>query len=260
MSNDRKVSSKNKNPNYQFFCGLLYHARSYDRPWYGKAIKKRKDLIDMELTQTSLFDYDYEPKKSVNLSITDDMTMKAIKTVLNLALSQNAFNEKMAQEIVDWLEDKEYYVLLERGYEVSYRTLAFANFTKAIQTLGTCQMVAIDSAKIRLTKLLNLPNNENAIINVLAHEVLHGILPLWENHGKEFKNAMEVLNKELDLDIVVRGLHGGTVKKPPYKYEVYCAHCHKFLGGYYRKGEVIKNKKRFHCNFCEGKLDIVQKY
>lgn len=216
----------------------------------------------MEWICDNLFDYDYEPVKSVNLSITKDMTMKAIKTVLNLALRQHTYNKKIVQEIIEWLEEKEYETLKNHGYPVNKRTLTFDDFQDWKRILGQCDLGYHETGKatIGLSKYLTLPNNENAIINVLAHEVLHGILPFEEIHGKVFKGAMAILNEELNLNIVVRGLHEGKVMEIPRKYEVYCPACKEVWAKYFRKGEVIKNISFIHCPKCGGKLKVHQNY
>lgn len=217
----------------------------------------------MEWKCDNLFDYDYEPEKSVNLSITKGMTMKAIKTVLNLALRQHTYNKKMVQEIVDWLGEKEYDVLLNHGYPVHKRELSFRDFKGWKRTLGQCcfERHKKGIAFIELSKYLTLANNENAIINVLAHEVLHGILPRTETHGLIFKGAMQIVNDELNLHIVVRGLYEGKVIKIPPKYEIYCPVCKEVWGKYYRKGEYVKNVNIFYCPKCYHKhLKVRQNY
>ena len=216
----------------------------------------------MEWICGNLFDYDYEPKKSVNLSITKDMTMKAIKTVLNLALRQHTFNKKLVQEIIDWLEEKEYEVLKNHDYPVTKRILAFEDFKDWKRILGQCNLGYYETGTgtIGLSKYLKLVNNENAIINVLAHEILHGILPFEEIHGEIFKGAMQIVNDELHVNIVVRGLHEGKVMEIPHKYEVYCPFCKTVWAKYYRKSEIVKNVGHYHCPKCGKALKVHRNY
>ena len=81
-----------------------------------------------------------------------------------------------------------------------------------------------DKADISLSKILKVKDNADGIINVIAHEVLHGILPYDECHGNYFETGMYVVNEKLGIHILEKGIVGKYIK-PKYKYELYCPHC-----------------------------------
>ena len=213
------------------------------------------------MSNVSLFDYDYEPIVTAPLTISLNFPLSVLKTMVNNALNRNALTDSLVQKVIDWLKEKELKVLQSVGIGVKDRSLTFKTFTRAFRTLGTCRLFLHnpDFGEICLSKHLKLKDNSDGIINVLAHEVLHGILPYAEGHGALFKRAMSIVNKSLSLQIQLKGVHG-KVEVPKVKYEVYCPCCGRVLARYMKAAKVVKHPNRYICPECGDKVKIRKLY
>ena len=196
---------------------------------------------------------DYEP-----LKISLDMDLAHVKNVINRALKINNLNDCLIQDVIVWLKEKELEALNRTYLTIRNRDLYFRKFTNAYYKYGTCYLLRYypDEADIEITQHLKVQGNANGIINVLAHEVLHGILPPGVHHGSDFKYAMNVINDRLDINIRVRGIVG-KVEKPKPKYQVYCPHCDRVLASYLRKCDKVNNPQDYRCKRCKGEVKVI---
>ena len=197
----------------------------------------------------TLWDYTDIPMK-----VSNEMPFDKVKEVVNLALERNTLGDSLVQQVIDWLKVKEMYILSAANFPVKDRDLYFNGFNHAWHVFGHCT-IYYSYAEIQLTKHLKLPDNANGIINVLAHEILHGILPVGTQHSSVFRMAMERLNVELPVQIVVRGIHG-KVERPKPKYELYCPCCNTVFQRLLRKSKTVKDPGRYYCSHCKVDLEI----
>lgn len=166
--------------------------------------------------------------------------------------SENTFT-KTCNEIVQTLKYKEIKILYNHYYDTVNRNLVFTGFHRAKTAAGKCvEYKNRMDAEITLSKDICLEDNGKYILDVLAHEVLHGILPFNEHHGNLFKTCMNVLNKEMNIHIVTRGFLGKM--KNEYKYEVYCPKCGRVFMKYYRKCMNVDYPEFYKCHECQENL------
>ena len=239
--------------NYFFFEAPVYHSSPLGRCGVHEASKKER-MISMMMEQSLFeFTYDYEP-----LTISYNMDISNVKEVINRALKLGRLTESFVQDILNWLKEKELEILERTYLPIRNRDLTFMGFSDAYRRLGHCRLYYYypDDGDIWITKHLNVEDNADGIINVLAHEVLHGILPYRENHRQDFKYGMNVLNDRLSIDIRVRGLVG-KMEKPTPKYELYCPCCHKVVGKFLRRCKKVNEPENFCCKKCRGPLELI---
>lgn len=194
-------------------------------------------------------DYEYEDEHT-------PVTVNSIKEVINLGLEYKTLRMDFMQAITDWLAVQEQLILSEYAFDLCERKIHFMGIDGRLRSAGHCKTVNIKPiAEIYLSKWLFVPGNAYGIVNVLAHEVLHAILPFGEKHGMKFKAALSILNRRLGLQMRVVGIVS-KVKYGPLKYEVYCPHCNKVLRRYFRKGKCVKNIKDFKHLACGTTLKV----
>lgn len=186
------------------------------------------------------------------------MSTFALSMVLDLdsELKYGHVTDVTIQSYISKIREKEIEVLKKNYYDFEEREVLFQGFNKRVHTYGICHldMRTPMLARITLTKYLLMQGNGEDLINVIAHEVLHGLLPFGEHHGYAFKSAMKCLNRELGLHIVIRG-HcklAGAVKP---KYEVYCPDCGMVIGKYYRKVKLVKYPYQYRHKGCNCRLE-----
>lgn len=209
------------------------------------------------MNQMSLLDVDTAPVSTTLPNVSWDMSLGDVKEVVNQALALNLLNNEMIQSIIDWLKSREMQALRPTNLPLEDRDIYFKGFNRAYKTYGICHFYPYypEIAKIELTKHLKLKDNANGIINVLAHEVLHAILPLEETHGRIFKNAMTIVNEKLSVHIKVRGI-SGMVEKPKIKYELYCPCCGYVFRKYIKKTGIASRPSSRYCSRCERTLRV----
>ena len=160
------------------------------------------------------------------------------------------------QTYVSKIREKEIEILKKNYFDLEERDLFFQGFNRKVRTYGICHldMRTPMFARISLTKHLLIQGNGEALVNVIAHEVLHGLLPFGEHHGYAFKSAMRCLNRELGLHIKVRAdSELASAVKP--KYEVYCPDCGMVIGKYYRKAKLVKYPHNYRHKGCNCRLE-----
>jgi len=102
--------------------------------------------------------------------------------------------------------------------------------------------------------------NEDIIKNTIMHEIIH-CFPYCNNHGKEFKNYANIINKELGYNISRIGDKESDyknsnleyAKENNYKYKIECQNCSQvFFRQRYSKNFVNK----YRCGKCGGEFKV----
>lgn len=82
------------------------------------------------------------------------------------------------QDLVTYFKKKEIPVLKNLPTPVIEREITFTKIMRAYRVAGRCYThLKRNTAEIEISKHILLPGNGKAIIDVIAHEVLHGLLP-----------------------------------------------------------------------------------
>ena len=104
--------------------------------------------------------------------------------------------------------------------------------------------------------------NNKTIKNTILHEIIH-CFPDCNNHGKQFKEYAELINKKLGYNISRLGNKQEDYKKSNleyrdealnYKYKIICENCEQT---YFRQRLSKNFSKKFRCGICKGKLKIL---
>lgn len=104
--------------------------------------------------------------------------------------------------------------------------------------------------------------DESIIKNTIMHEIIH-CFPYCNNHGKQFKEYANFINKKLEYDISRVGDKKEDYAKSnieynenvKYKYKIICNKCGQT---YYRQRINKDLTKKYRCGLCQGKLNILQ--
>lgn len=102
---------------------------------------------------------------------------------------------------------------------------------------------------------------EKIIKNTVMHEIIH-CFPYCNNHGKEFKKYVDLINKNLGYEISRVGNKKEDYKKSnveynentKFNYEIICKKC----GQHFYRQRLMKNFViKYRCGKCGGKLGII---
>lgn len=102
--------------------------------------------------------------------------------------------------------------------------------------------------------------NEDIIKNTIMHEIIH-CFPYCNNHGKEFKNYANIINKELgynvsrtgDKQLDYKNSNLEYTEENNYKYKIECQNCSQvFFRQRYNKNFINK----YRCGKCGGKFRV----
>lgn len=102
--------------------------------------------------------------------------------------------------------------------------------------------------------------NEDIIKNTIIHEIIH-CFPYCNNHGKEFKNYANIINKGLGYNVSRTGNKEADYKKSNiqykeennYKYKIECQNCMQI---FYRKRYSKNFVKKYRCGKCGGSFKV----
>lgn len=209
--------------------------------------------------ELSLFNYvnPYYEQDKVEIEALPINSISDMVNIINLCLRQynDSLFKKMMDKIVKQLKNLEYKILEDKGYskDLVLRSIEYKGFHKSKRSYGECRLSYINQhAVVTLGKNLIIKDNGKGILNVLAHEVLHGILPYREMHGCIFKNTMNMLNRELHLEMRVTGINGKA--KPNHLYELYCPKCNKVYIKHYRMCDEVRMPEMYECKCCRQRL------
>lgn len=143
-------------------------------------------------------------------------------------------------------------ILCEAGIAARLRKIVSVRITSGVREYGSCNIPRADDSECRLafSGHLFFAGNAAALIDVIAHELLHACLPPREGHGEIFHRGMALLNKKLGLHIEVYSEKNAIRQSESlYRYKVICAACgNRFY--YLRAGAVVKHPSRYRCAKC----------
>lgn len=194
--------------------------------------------------------------------ITREMTLEEIcRRYDQIFESKNEMDMRnFLWNLISYMKEKEISILRTKYYFIEERSMVLERITRAYHTYGTCRLHSNNkNAEIKITKHILLPGNGMAIINVIGHEVLHGLLPFNERHGSRFQMGMELINKKLGTHIQIKGLGDGKCEKAknrPYRHEEYCPKCGKVVGRYKTCSKSVKHPEKYCHNPCKVPLKV----
>ncbi len=158
----------------------------------------------------------------------------------------------LARDLVGILGPAIENLLREAGGSVRLRKITSVRITRGVREYGSCNIPVANDAECRLafSGHLFFPGNAAALIDVIAHELLHACLPTREGHGVIFHRGMALLNDALGLHIEVYSEKTAIRQSEAlYRYKVVCAACkNEFY--YLRAGAVVKHPSRYRCAKC----------
>ena len=143
-------------------------------------------------------------------------------------------------------------VLIGEGVPARFRKITSVRITRGVREYGSCNIPRVNDAECRLafSGHLFFAGNAAALIDVVAHELLHACLPPREGHGGNFHRGMALLNKALGIHIEVYSEKTAIRQSESlYRYNVICTACgNEFY--YLRAGAVVKHPSRYRCAKC----------
>ena len=143
-------------------------------------------------------------------------------------------------------------LLRKAGLSARHRKITAVRITRGVREYGSCNIPRANDTECRLafSGHLFFRGNAAALLDVIAHELLHACLPSREGLGEKFHRGMTLLNETLGLHIEVYSEQ--TVIRQSeslYRYKVVCAACgNEFY--YLRAGAVVKHPSRYRCAKC----------
>lgn len=195
------------------------------------------------------------PVMNVQKPAITDMTVEEMIHNIDIAIrlkSENSF-KKTCNEIVQVMKNKEIEILYNHYVDTVNRNLQYVGFHTDKLAVGKCYTHHDNlNAEITISKNIYVENNGKDILDVLAHEVLHGILPYEEHHGRLFKKSMHLIEKELKVKIGTKGYDGKM--KIGFKYEIYCPKCGRVFARYFRKCSGVDYCESYKCRRCQETL------
>ena len=143
-------------------------------------------------------------------------------------------------------------ILRKAGLSARLRQIVSVRITRGVREYGSCNIPRANETECRLafSGHLFFAGNAAALIDVVAHELLHACLPSREGHGEKFHRGMALLNEALGLHIEVYSEKTAIRQSEAlYRYKVVCAACgNQFY--YLRAGAVVKHPSRYRCAKC----------
>ena len=158
----------------------------------------------------------------------------------------------LARDLIDVLGPAVESALHEAGIRAGLRRVVSVRITRGVREYGSCNIPKANDAECRLafSGHLFFAGNAAALVDVVAHELLHACLPPREGHGEVFHRGMALLNEALGLHIEVYSEKNAIRQSESlYRYKVVCAACgNQFY--YLRAGAVVKHPSRYRCAKC----------
>lgn len=197
----------------------------------------------------------------INIHVSLDMSLDEIAEKYEKILKSNREEQMQVffQDLVTYFKKKEIPVLKNLSTPVIEREITFTKIMRAYRVAGRCYTHSkSNTAEIEISKHILLPGNGKAIIDVIAHEVLHGLLPHKECHKNGFKIGMIKINKALGTHIRIKGVNGKYETPPksqtPWLYELYCPKCGKVISKYKSLCKSVRTAKNYYHNPCRVSL------
>ena len=123
---------------------------------------------------------------------------------------------------------------------------------RATKIWGRCKRNPNKSYDIEINIRLLAEANDDAIIEIMLHEVLH-TCPDCLNHGPLWKQYAKEVNKAYGINISRTSSAEALGVERKYKYHLQCENCG---GDIYRqnKSDMVKYPNFYHCAKCGGNL------
>lgn len=138
------------------------------------------------------------------------------------------------------------------GRPLPLRQVERIRLSRGLREFGACLIRRADDARCVLTfsRHLFFPGNEENLVNVVCHEMLHACLPYGEGHGTHFRFFLRKLNEALGLSLAVHSAQT-TIQSAAvqYRYRVTCGGCGNVFY-YLRAGAIVQHPGRYRCARC----------
>ena len=158
----------------------------------------------------------------------------------------------LARDLIGALVPAMETILHDAGIPVLRRRIRAVRITRGVHEHGSCAIPRGNDAECRLafSGRLFFPGNAAALLSVVAHELLHALLPARENHGALFRRCMTLVNDALQLHIGIHSAKSAVRQSESlYRYKVVCSACGNTFY-YLRAGTVVKRPARYRCAKC----------
>lgn len=156
--------------------------------------KELEDLVNSEYCWSQL----YSPKYTDWVSWTNGALGAVVGSKNNKPYKNLAFKliDALSPVVSECLCRKPYYI---------HRLVIFSRLSWTHKQFGLTHMMGDYTgsvAMIDLSKCMMFPGNGERVVNCVLHELIHGYLPKGEQHGRQFEDAMDTLNKRFGCQIV----------------------------------------------------------
>lgn len=158
----------------------------------------------------------------------------------------------LARDLIDALGPAIEKTILVAGLPARLRRVRTIRITRGVREYGSCNIPRANDGECKLafSGRLFFPGNADALIDVVAHELLHACLPPREGHGALFHQGMTLLNDAMGLHIAVYSEKTAIQQSESlYRYKVICAACGNAFY-YLRAGAVVRHPSRYRCAKC----------
>ncbi len=158
----------------------------------------------------------------------------------------------LARDLIDALGPAIEKTILVAGLPARLRRVRTVRITRGVREYGSCNIPRANDGECKLafSGHLFFPGNADALIDVVAHELLHACLPPREGHGALFHQGMTLLNDAMGLHIAVYSEKTAIQQSESlYRYKVTCAACGNAFY-YLRAGAVVRHPSRYRCAKC----------
>lgn len=143
------------------------------------------------------------------------------------------------QKVLQKIYDIVYKFVTELGQKTTYRKIISIKLTRAEKTYGYCQQFFNRSSEAAygFTRYLFYKGNEANVIEVMAHESLHGVLGNFIKHGPVFQYCASMLNKAFGFHIHTTS-RKILLKKEDTPYLIVCEKCGGIIARFFTKKEL----------------------
>ena len=165
-----------------------------------------------------------------------------------------------AQHAVDSLSDEGFPVQCLTIIGTDLRQVERIRLSRGLREFGTCLIRRADDTRcvLAFSRHLFFPGNEENLVNVIGHEMLHACLPYGEGHGTHFRFFLRKLNEALGLSLAVHSaetaIHSLALR---YRYRVTCGACGSAFC-YLRAGAIVRHPGRYRCARCGASAFTVE--